>query len=115
MNNDCIFCNMINGEIPVNFVEETNNFVAFLDNNPISKGHTLIIPKKHFANLLDLPSSFGNELFEIIKKIANERLGEGAEGFNLLVRNGNVAGQEIFHAHLHIIPRKRDDGVKMIA
>ena len=111
---DCIFCKIAKGEIPVDFVEETNNFVAFLDNNPISEGHTVIIPKEHFVNFLDLPSSLGSELSDIIKKIANERLKQGVEGFNLLMRNGSSAGQEIFHAHIHVIPRKKGDGINSL-
>ena len=66
---DCVFCKIAKGEIAINFIEETTNFVAFLDNNPISEGHTLIIPKEHFVNFLDLPSNFGEELSNLIKKI----------------------------------------------
>jgi len=114
MNNDCIFCKIAKGEIPVDFIEETNNFVAFLDKNPVGEGHTLVIPKEHFVNFLDMPFNLGSEFFDIIKKIADKRLKDGAEGFNLLMRNGRVAGQEILHTHLHIIPRKKDDGISSL-
>ncbi len=110
---DCIFCKIARKEIETEeIIEETDNFICFPDANPIAKGHSLIIPKKHFVTLLDLPSAFGIELMSIIKKVSDKKLKEGAEGFNVVVNNGSSAGQVVFHTHLHIIPRNKNDGVE---
>lgn len=109
-NQDCIFCKIARKKIPVEFVEETENFVAFPDAKPRTKGHTLIIPKKHFVNFLDMPSDLGSELSDIIKKVAEKRLKQGAKGFNIVMNNFPDAGQVVMHAHMHIIPRISGDG-----
>jgi len=107
---ECIFCKIARREIKQEIIEETDNFMAFPDANPRTKGHTLVIPKRHFVNLLDMPASLGNELLDVVKKIADKRIREGAEGFNIVVNNFPVAGQVVMHAHVHILPRyKRDD------
>ena len=108
---DCIFCKIARGEIKVDVVEENDNFLAFPDANPIVKGHTLIIPKKHFVNIMDLPSSLASEMFDLIKKVGEKRLKEGYEGFNLVMNNFEAASQVVMHAHFHLIPRKKDDGL----
>lgn len=112
--NDCIFCKIAKKEIPSDIVYEDSNFLAFLDIKPFVKGHTLIIPKKHFVNFLDMPSSLGNELSDFIKRVVEIRIKEGAEGFNLLMRNGKAAGQEVAHAHIHLIPRKAGDNINSL-
>ncbi len=112
-NQDCIFCKIVKKEIPTDFVAESNNFVAFLDINPKVEGHTLIIPKKHFTNFMDIPSDLAMEMSDMIKKIAERRLRDGVEGFNVLSNNFPVAGQVVMHAHTHFLPRKRGDGLKM--
>ena len=110
---DCIFCKIISKEIETEIVYEDDNFIGILDNNPRAEGHTLIIPKKHFRNLLDLPNTLGNELLEAIKKISLKLIEEGkAEGVNVISNNESVAGQIVFHTHIHIIPRKKGDGLK---
>jgi histidine triad (HIT) family protein len=110
---DCIFCKIARKEIETeDIIVETKNFLAFPDSNPIAKGHSLIIPKKHFSNVLDLPSALGSELISLIKVVADKKLKEGAEGFNVVMNNGAVSGQAVFHAHVHVIPRKNGDGVK---
>jgi len=110
---DCIFCKIARKEIPTEKVYESKNFYAFPDKNPASRGHTLIIPKKHFVNIMDLPESLASELIDTIKEIAKKRIKEGAEGFNLVMNNFPAAGQIVMHAHLHLIPRKKSDGVKI--
>jgi histidine triad (HIT) family protein len=109
---DCIFCRMVSGEIPVAKVYEDDVVLAFLDIGPVSDGHTLLIPKEHFAKLEDCPA-------EMIGKVAS-RLGRisaavveatGADGYNVLCNNGRAAGQLVEHLHFHIIPRKTGDGV----
>ncbi len=108
----CIFCKIAQGEIKSEFVAETNNFFAIRDIRPLSHGHTLIIPKKHFVTLLDIPNNLGQELLEIEKKVSGELLDKKlGDGFNLLMRNLKVAGQEVMHAHIHVIPRNEDDGI----
>lgn len=107
--NDCIFCKIARGEIPAKIIYESENFIAFPDANPKVKGHTLIIPKKHFVNLIDLPAVSGSELVDAIKKIFEIKQKEGCEGFNLIMNNFSAAGQAVMHAHLHFLPRKKGD------
>ncbi len=112
---NCIFCKIAKGEIKSDRVAETNNFFAVLDINPKSIGHTLIIPKKHFATLLDIPNKLGQELLEITKSVASKILDEKkGDGFNVIMNNLSCAGQIIMHAHLHIIPRREGDDLKSI-
>ena len=112
---DCIFCKIVRGEIPAEKVYEDDNFIGILDANPKAEGHTLIIPKKHFKTLLDMPNSLGNEMTEGVKKISLKLIEDGkAEGFNLVANNFEVAGQIVPHVHFHIIPRKKSDGLNVI-
>ncbi len=114
-NKTCIFCKIVKGEINSKKIYEDENFIAVLDKNPVVEGHTIIISKKHFRNLLDLPNTLGNELLEAIKEISLKLIGAGkAEGVNVISNNEPVSGQVIFHTHVHIIPRKKDDGLKNI-
>lgn len=108
-NQDCIFCKIIRKELQTEIIDETNNFIAFPDANPKTKGHTLIIPKRHYVNLMDMPSDLANEMISFCKKIAAIRLREGAAGFNLIINNFPAAGQIVMHAHLHIIPRYEEE------
>ena len=111
--NDCIFCKIIAGEIPSKKVYEDDNFIGILDINPVAEGKTLLISKKHYKTLLDMPSSLGNEMLDAIKKISLKLIDEGkAEGFNILINNFEVAGQVVPHTHIHILPRKKGDGLK---
>ena len=111
-NQECIFCKIVNGEIESKEVYEDDNFIGILDANPKAPGHTLIISKKHFRNILDMPTTLGNELLEATKKISLKLIKEGkAEGTNILINNEPSAGQLVFHMHAHIIPRKKGDGI----
>ena len=110
---NCIFCKIISGEVPAEKVYEDDNFIGILDANPLVEGHTLIIPKKHFKTLLDMPNSLGNEMVEATKKVALDLINKNKyEGFNLLNNNFEVAGQVVPHVHFHIIPRNKGDGIK---
>jgi len=109
MKKDCIFCKIVKKEIPVKIIEESENFIAIPDKNPKVDGHALIISKKHFINILDMPALLGDELLSLIKKIALKYKSD----FNIVVNTGKEAGQIIFHFHLHLIPRSRDDGFRM--
>jgi len=110
---DCIFCKIVAGEIPADKVYEDEDFLAFLDIHPINLGHTLLIPKKHYENLFDLPSDLLEKIGPKIQLIARAVLvGAGADALNLGMNNGASAGQLVGHAHLHLIPRFDDDGLQ---
>ncbi|MFT4308970.1 MAG: HIT family protein [Candidatus Woesearchaeota archaeon] len=108
---DCIFCKIIAKEIPSAIIYEDREYIAFLDINPVNKGHTLVIPKKHYANINELPDSFNASYMNIIKKIGRAvQESTGCEGYNLIFNTGKPAGQAVFHVHCHIIPRIEGDG-----
>jgi len=114
--NDCIFCKIAKGEVESEKVYDDDNFIGILDINPKAEGHSLIIPKNHYKTILDMPNSLGNEFIEAIKKVAVKLIeGRKAEGFNVLINNYEVSGQLVPHVHAHIIPRKKDDGLRAIA
>lgn len=108
---DCIFCKIIRKEIPADVVYEDENVLAFLDITPINPGHVLLIPKKHYENLYDLPDEILTQLAPIIKKLASAiKKGVNAEGINIGMNNERAAGQLVSHAHFHIMPRFSNDG-----
>lgn len=111
---NCIFCKLANGQIPTNTIYEDDMFRVILDAAPASKGHALILPKEHYANLYEIDTETAGEAMKLAKKLAihmTEVL--KCDGFNLVQNNGEVAGQTVFHFHLHLIPRykhmKNDD------
>jgi len=109
---DCIFCRMAAGQVPVIKIYEDQVVLAFLDINPVSDGHTLVIPKRHFERLHDCPAELvgqvGSRLGKIAKAVADAM---NSEGYNVLCNNGRAAGQIVEHLHFHIIPRNTTDGV----
>lgn len=114
MAEDCIFCKIANKQIPSEFVYDDDNFFAIRDINPIVEGHTLLITKKHFPAVLDIPNTMGNEMQEAIKKISLDLIKEHqAKGINVFTNINEVAGQLVPHAHIHIIPRKKGDGIRI--
>lgn len=111
---NCIFCKIANGEIPSATLYEDDNFRVILDLGPATKGHALILPKEHYANLYELPEETAGEVMKLAKRMADrmkERL--GCEGLNLVQNNGDLAGQTVFHFHMHMIPRYQADGQKI--
>lgn len=111
---DCLFCKIAKGEIPSTTIFEDDEFRVFLDIYPATKGHALIVTKEHYANIFELPPEVAGRLFQRATEIAGvlkEVL--GLEAMNLLQNNGEIAGQTIFHFHLHLIPRYEGDGVKV--
>ena len=107
---DCIFCAIIEGETEGSFVAATDRAVAFLDILPVGPGHTLVVPRRHAVGLVDLDPEDGADLFRVAQRIAVAQWELGlAAGVNLFLADGSVAGQEIWHAHLHVIPRQADD------
>jgi histidine triad (HIT) family protein len=107
---ECIFCKISRKEVPAEIILETGNFIAIPDAHPKVPGHTLIIPKKHFQSMMDMPESLGCELLGAIKRVFELKAKEGAEGFNIIVNNLPAAGQLVPHVHIHLLPRKAKDG-----
>lgn len=108
---DCIFCKIANGDIPSKTLYEDEEFKVILDVGPATRGHALILPKNHYANLYELPDETAVKVMLLAKKMAvlmTEKL--GCDGFNLVQNNGKAAGQTVFHFHLHLIPRYKEDG-----
>ncbi|SDW53621.1 histidine triad (HIT) family protein [Lachnospiraceae bacterium KHCPX20] len=106
---NCIFCKLANGDIPTNSIYEDEDFKVILDADPVSKGHALILPKQHYANLYELGDDEAAKIMPLAKKLAKKMTDVlGADGFNILQNNGEVAGQSVFHYHLHLIPRFKD-------
>lgn len=107
---DCLFCRMVAGRIPVTKVYEDEIVLSFLDNGPISDGHTLVIPKQHFEKLHECPAEVLGQVFSRIGRIAGAvAAAVNCDGYNLLCNNGREAGQLIEHLHFHIIPRNAGD------
>ena len=109
---DCIFCKIAKGEIPSEKIYEDDDVFAFLDINPVSDGHTLVIPKKRFKKLDDCPPDLLGQVCSRLGKIAKAvMLAMNSDGYNLLCNNGKAAGQVIDYLHFHIIPRNSNDGI----
>ncbi|MHA8110988.1 HIT family protein [Lactobacillaceae bacterium Melli_B4] len=114
--NDCIFCKIIDGEIPSYTVYEDDVVKAFLDISQTTPGHTLVIPKKHVPNIYEYDSEFASQVFSRIPKIARgiRKFSPDIKGMNIVNNNGEIAYQSVFHSHFHLIPRYNDhDGFKM--
>ena len=111
---DCIFCKMANGEISAEKIYENDNFFSILDQDPVFEGHSLIISKKHFETILDLPNSLAPELIDAIKSTSLRVMEKfNAEGINVVSNIKEAAGQVVNHFHVHIIPRKKSDRGKL--
>jgi len=108
----CIFCQIIEGTLPSSKVYEDEICIAFMDIQPVNPGHLLVVPKVHFADLADLPADVGAHLFQVAQQITLSlpNIPVKHEGVDLFLANGAAAGQEIFHVHLHVIPRYEGDG-----
>ena len=110
-NNDCLFCKIIGGEIPSKTIYEDEEFRVILDISPATKGHALIIPKEHYANIYEMPEETAAHVMILAKKLAahmTEVL--KCDGLNIMQNNGEAAGQTVFHFHMHLIPRYEQDG-----
>lgn len=109
---DCIFCKILNGDIPSATIYEDEEFKAILDRFPANKGHVLILPKEHSANIFEIDPQLAGRLFTLATKIAREMKHTlGFEHMNVMQNNGTVAGQTVYHFHLHLIPRYENDGI----
>ena len=105
----CIFCKIANGEIPSKTLYENEKYRVILDLGPATKGHALILPKDHYANLYELPEDAASEVMKLAKKMAAQMTDKlGCDGFNLVQNNHEIAGQTVFHFHMHLIPRYKN-------
>ena len=108
---NCIFCKIANGEIPSRTLYEDEKFRVIMDLGPATRGHSLILPKEHYANLYEIPEDLAADAAKLAKKLAirmTEKL--GADGFNIIQNNNKAAGQTVPHYHVHLIPRYQNDG-----
>ena len=111
----CIFCKIANGEIPSTTLYEDEDFRVILDLGPATRGHALLLPKNHFANLFELDDETAQKAILVAKKMAGKMKDAlGADGFNLVQNNGEAAGQTVFHFHMHLIPRYENDNAGIL-
>jgi len=115
MEQDCVFCKIVNKELPCYKVYEDDFVLAFLDVNPVAIGHTLIIPKKHYENIFDIDSEVFKRIAEVSRVIAKKMVDnlDDVCGVNLFQSNGKVAEQVVMHSHLHLIPRRESDSFRI--
>ncbi len=114
MSNNCIFCRIIGNEISSVSLYEDDDFKVIMDISPAVKGHAVLIPKKHFANLFEMEEETASKVFVVAAKVAKAMKEElKCDGLNLLQNNGEAAGQTVFHFHLHLIPRFHNDSVQI--
>ena len=107
---DCIFCKIVSGSIPASKVYDDKEIFAFLDIAPANKGHVLVVPKKHFELITEVPENILNSLIKCVKKVSSALLKEN-EGVNVIQNNGKAAGQLVKHFHFHVIPRNNNDNL----
>ena len=111
---NCIFCKIAAGDIPSATIYEDNDFRVILDIEPASKGHALILPKEHYANLYELSDELASKALIVAKKVITKMTDIlGCDGYNVVQNNGEAAGQTVFHFHIHLIPRYKDDDVNI--
>ena len=110
--NDCVICKLVSGELEVSMVYQDDCCSAFLDHQPVNPGHTLVVPNRHASNLAELDEEEGARMFRVAQRLAAvlRKSGVRCEGVNLQLADGEAAGQEVFHTHLHVIPRYVGDG-----
>jgi histidine triad (HIT) family protein len=107
----CTFCDLINGAGEVSVCYEDSDAMAFMDIQPVNAGHVLVAPRQHYASLFDVPQELGDHLFKVTMRMASAvRRVTGCDDMNIVVSSGAAAGQDVFHYHVHIIPRRQDDG-----
>lgn len=108
----CVFCRIVAGEIPSSVVFSDESCHAFLDIGPLAEGHLLVVPRNHYACLSEMPAEEAAGLAGHLPRLGRAlRAATGAEGYNLLCNEGRVSGQEVMHVHVHLIPRKKGDGL----
>lgn len=111
---ECLFCKIVKGELPSSKIYEDEDTLAFLDLFPVNKGHSLVIPKEHYENIFDVPAESLSKISSVMKNVADAvKKGINADGISIAQSNGKDAGQIIPHIHFHIMPRFKDDGLKL--
>ena len=111
---DCIFCKIANGIIPSPAIYEDEDFKVILDRGPASKGHALVLPKEHFDNVFSMDEEHAGKVFKEASKVARAiNASFDCDGINILQNNGEAAGQSVFHFHMHVIPRYKDDKISL--
>lgn len=111
METNCIFCKIANGDIPSSTIYEDDFFRVILDLSPATKGHALILPKQHMADIFEMSEDCASKIFVLASRIAKAMKSTlGCDGLNIVQNNGSVAGQTVFHFHMHLIPRYNGDG-----
>ena len=105
---DCIFCKIVNGEIPAKIIDETNKTLAFMDAFPLTKGHSLVIPKNHYEKMQEIPPEENAELFETVRSVLS-KVDKLTNATLVALHNGKDSGQEVPHVHIHLIPRSKED------
>lgn len=111
MTSHCIFCDIIKGAAEVSVCYEDGDAIAFMDIQPVNAGHVLVVSRQHYESFLDLPKKLGTHLFEVAMRLAPAiRKVSGADGMNVVVSSGAAAGQDVYHFHIHLIPRRQGDG-----
>jgi histidine triad (HIT) family protein len=112
---DCVFCKIVSGKIPAEKLYENERAIAVLDINPINLGHALILPKQHCRDFLDLPEDAYPSILQAAKIVAKALVqGLELEGYNIFSNNGTIAGQSVFHFHLHVTPRYHNDNIRFV-
>ncbi len=112
---NCIFCKIANGEIPSTTLYEDEDFRVILDLGPATRGHALLLPKEHYQDLFALDDETASKVLVTAKKVAGKiKKAMDADGFNLVQNNGEAAGQTVFHFHMHMIPRYKDDNAGIL-
>lgn len=109
---NCVFCKLLSGELEVTFVHQDDRCSAFMDVQPVTPGHVLVVPHRHSAYLADLDEEDGAQMFRVAQRVAAalRKCGLKCEGVNFFLADGEAAGQDVFHVHLHVFPRYPGDG-----
>ena len=111
---ECLFCKIVKGELPSSKLYEDEDTLAFLDLFPVNKGHSLVISKEHYENIFDVPEETLSKVSSVMKTVADAvKKGVNADGISIAQSNGKNAGQVIPHIHFHVMPRFKDDGLKL--
>lgn len=115
LQDDCIFCRIIRGESPAEVLYENDRIISILDIRPIHYGHALVIPKAHCSDLLSLPDDSLQDIMYGVRIVARALVEAlDLEGFNVFANNGAIAGQSVFHFHMHVTPRYADDNIRFV-
>ena len=113
---ECVFCRIVDGRGDASVVAESDRAVAFLDLQPVTPGHVLVVPRAHAAGLADVDDVDGAAVWSLARRVGDGLRAAGlADGVNLLLADGAVAWQTVWHVHLHVIPRRRGDGLRLLA